>query len=186
MCSLAVCGCTSSTVLVEAPLEAGTEGGSRADGGDPPIVEAGASDSGTIPTCIPIADPCAGKTCGTAGDGCGTSYACGNCGPNETCGPNDTCTCATMCGGTCCPSGAQECTGNGFTCEVDGGTTICNGGACAVEPYQPCIAAAPCGDGFCSGGICYQCAYGNGPGPDGGCEMNLCVAPQGGTPVTCP
>ena len=41
------------------------------------------------PICIPLNDPCAGRQCGSQGDGCGKIYDCGDCPSEEYCDLTD-------------------------------------------------------------------------------------------------
>lgn len=63
-------------------------------------------------TPTPREDACSGNTCGTVGDGCGGTYDCGGCGPDEDCEGNvcvDDTPDAPVCGdGTCEGSETSE------------------------------------------------------------------------------
>jgi hypothetical protein len=106
--------------------------------------------------CVPatIADACAGKQCGTEGDGCGGTVDCGACPDGQACGLQQAFQCGEGPTGSddACPARIESCAEVGAECGVIGngcGGSIdcggCGGGQlCGIEAPQRCGAAPRC------------------------------------------
>jgi hypothetical protein len=106
--------------------------------------------------CVPAlaADVCAGKECGSEGDGCGDTVVCGSCGANEACGLAQPFQCGTILTGDDdnCPALITDCASAGAECGVIGngcgGTLDCGGclgeEICGINAPQLCGAPPEC------------------------------------------
>ncbi len=70
---------------------------------------------------IPEGEACAGRECGTAGDGCGDSYDCGSCGSGEFCGIVEPFVCSSVDDAQKnCPAKIETCAEQGVECGLAG------------------------------------------------------------------
>jgi hypothetical protein len=109
-----------------------------------------------VDLCVPAsaADACAGKACGTEGDGCGGSIDCGACPDGQACGLVQAFQCGDGLTGSTeqCPARIDSCAEVGAECGLIGngcGGTLdcggCGGGQlCGIEAPQKCGAAPVC------------------------------------------
>ena len=109
-------------------------------------------------TCnkTPQSTACYGKTCGTASDGCGGTYACGTCASPNTCGGGgipDVCGCAKETDATMCSRLGKSC-GSYTGADNCNSTRTVNCGSCSYGYYcssNKCVPLAKCGDGIING-----------------------------------
>jgi hypothetical protein len=142
-------------------------------------------------TPVSLATACAGKNCGTVGNGCGGTYNCGACPLPQTCGGGGvanlcgctpTTSCTTICGQQCSGTKGTDSCGNtcncGFNCGslgtgcacssvsntcYDPGPDCCNGYSDC--PSQGCTNACgvsqTCGFDCTPPGFCHDCGQYN-------------------------
>lgn len=101
------------------------------------------------PGCVPNANPCAGRECGSVDNGCGTPVQCGDCTDPEICDNNTgQCGCTpdnNPCDGRECGTVDDGC-GTPVSCGTCSGTDTCNAsGLCICTPDPNACAGRECG-----------------------------------------
>jgi formylglycine-generating enzyme required for sulfatase activity len=110
--------------------------------------------------CTPSTAACAGKTCGTAANGCGGMISCGSCTAPQTCGgggTTDVCGCTptattTLCAGKDCGSVDNGC-GTMVSCGTCTAPRTCGGGGTANK-CGGCSGSLPGPTMIDGGGFC--------------------------------
>ncbi|MDB4972832.1 MAG: Tryptophan synthase alpha chain [Myxococcaceae bacterium] len=117
--------------------------------------------------CTPVSDPCQGKVCGTAPDGCGKQVSCGASAGACSAG---VCSAAGQCA---CPPSSQVCAGQTGAIMMFGCAYDCAPGGCVADNLAAC-AGAECGTARNNCGETIHCGSAAGACATG----SRCVGPQ--------